>query len=78
MNITKEYFQNEIMAFREIMGNRDYTIEQVSKALKGLIIVYLRYMENATSKEKQSAEISFAAICLEHDKRLALRIIHNI
>ena len=77
MEITKEYFQNEMMKFREVMGNKQYTVEQVSSALRGLLTVYAN-CSFATPKEQESAEISMLAITKEHDMRLALRLIHNI
>ena len=77
MKITKKYLQGEMVKFREIMGDKQYTVEKVSNALGGLLTVYA----NCTfvdKKEQKSAEISMLAITEEHNRRLALRLVHNI
>ena len=79
MKITKEYFNKELISFWEIMGNKSYTIEQVARALRGLITCYLQFaMYSKNQEERDSAEISMQAACGEHDRRLAYRIMLNI
>lgn len=77
MEITKEYFQKELTKFREIMGDRRFSVEDCSNALRGLLMVYINY-EPENEKEKETAKNIMLATCEEHDRRLALRLIHEI
>ena len=77
MEITKEYFRKEMIKFREMMGDKRFTVEQVSKALGGLLSVYAECTLE-TPEDKEWAQRAMDALCLEHDKRLQLRLTHNI
>jgi hypothetical protein len=80
MNIDKAYFDKESDKFQEMMGLRTYTVEQISKALRGLMVVYLNLQNNpdVSQKDKDSAEHRMDMITVEHDKRLALRLSHGL
>ncbi len=73
MKISKKYVLKEVSKFWEIMGDRQFTIEQVSNALGGLLTTYLHCQED--DKQLESA---IFLVCEEHDRRLALRVQYNI
>jgi hypothetical protein len=77
MEIDMKYLETEACKFRGVMGDKRYTVEQCSDALKGLLTVYVN-TKFQTEKEKKRAALMMDAICLEHDKRLELRLLYNI
>ena len=77
MKINMKYLEAEACKFREIMRDKRYTIEQCSDALKGLLMVYGN-TEFQTEKEKERAAMMMESICVEHDKRLELRLQYTI
>lgn len=77
MRIDTKYFNKEVTKFQEIMGDKRFTVEQVSDALRGLLIVYMNTkFQNRDEEEK--AEHIMEMITVEHDRRLALRLEYNI
>lgn len=73
MKITKDYILNEVQTFWDIMGNREYSVEQVSNALRGLLVEYANY----DGRDKKLDSV-IALACDEHDRRLALRLKYGI
>lgn len=73
MKISREYMLKEINKFWEIMGDRQFTVEQVSNALRGLLATYLQCQE-----DDKLLESAIFLACEEHDRRLALRLQHGI
>ena len=77
MKITKQYLMAEMVKFREIMGNRTFTVEQTADALQGLLFCYYRYIPE-NKKDKDQISISMAAITKEYDMRLGYRVMLGI
>ena len=77
MEITKKYLQKEIFKFREIMGNRIYSVEDVAKALEGLLFVYSRFQPE-NEKDKEQMGISMESLTKEYDMRLGYRLALGI
>ncbi len=77
MKLNYEYFNKEVMKFREMLGDRRLTVEQVSAALGGLLTVYINTLYKNKEEEKR-AEHLISMITIEHDKRLALRLQYGI
>lgn len=77
MKIDFEYFNKEVSKFRDIMGDRRYTVEQCSDALRGLLTVYMN-AKFQDEQEQKTAELMMRVITIDHDKRLALRLQYNI
>lgn len=77
MKIDFEYFNAEAIKFIEIMGNCQYTVEQCSDALRGLLTVYVN-VKFRDDDERKRAEQMMKMLTIDHDKRLALRLQYGI
>jgi len=68
MNLTFNYFKEEVLRFRELFGNIKSSIENLDKAFKGLSYVYLNVVcEN--EKEEDSLKNLFVATIKEWEIR---------
>ena len=59
MEITWDYFCDEFQRFMDIMGSRNYTIEQRFSAFRGLAYVALRCVDNRAGNALKVASIDF-------------------
>jgi len=68
MNLTFNYFKEEVLRFRELFGNIKSSIENLDKAFKGSSYVYLNVVcEN--EKEEDSLKNLFVATIKEWEIR---------
>lgn len=65
---TPEFFREEYMRFREIMGSTAYTMEQKQDAFSGLAMVYLNLPAGANMEQLWSAIVS------EFDRRMVYEV----
>lgn len=65
---TPEYFRQEILAFRELMGQKSFweNVERAGRAMYGLTMVYVQ-----TNPLSESDQNLYLATSSEYDRRLA-------
>ncbi len=76
MTFTEQYYFDEVLRFREGMGNKQWwekTEEQRDAWIKGLALVYLN-IENETGLRSTPEQIDkwatiFEATCVEYERR---------
>lgn len=67
--VTWDYFCQELIAFREIIGLKNYTLEQWNNAWGGLLYVYILLQEK-TDKALNAIE----AVQIDYERRVQFRL----
>jgi hypothetical protein len=79
--VSKEQFNKEVCLFREMCGNRKWTIEQLDKAFSYLFYVYLRATAtgihpSTTPKDIKNMEVTWWATFEDWNRRKVYMILY--
>lgn len=69
MKITWDYFCQELISFRKIIGLKCYTLEQWDDAWRGLLYVYVQLQEKT-----DEAVNALKAVEIDYNRRVQYRL----
>ena len=69
MKITWDYFCQELVSFRKILGLKTYTLEQWDDAWQGLLYVYICLQEKT-----EEAINAINAVAIDYNRRVQYRL----